>query len=128
MYPANLKYVESHQWIKLEEDIVTIGITKYGQEKMGDIVYVELPPKGKELKRGEPLCTMESVKAALDIASPVSGEIIEVNEKLSEDPSLVNKDSYGEGWLVKMKISDPSELDSLLAHTEYENLLEKEAS
>jgi len=128
MYPAKLKYVESHQWIKLENDIGTIGITKYGQEKMGDIVYVELPPKGKELKKGESLCTMESVKAALDIASPVSGKIIEINEKLNEDPSLVNKDSYGEGWLVKMKISDPSELDSLLTHIEYEKLLGKEAS
>jgi len=127
MYPDNLKYVPSHQWVKSEEMMVTLGITQYGQKKMGDIVYVELPTKGKKIKKGEALCTVESAKAAFDVLSPVSGEVVQVNEKLSEDPSSVNKDPYGEGWLVKIKIVDPSELDSLLTSTEYEDLIQKES-
>lgn len=123
MYPADFKYLDSHQWLKVEGEVGTIGITHYGQKEMGEILYVELPRKGKGIKQKETLSTLESVKAAFDVPSPVSGEIVEVNEKLEDDPSLVNKDPYGSGWLVKVKISDFSELDSLLTSQQYENLI-----
>jgi len=111
MYPDELRYLDSHQWIKVENDVGVIGITQYGQEKMGEILYVELPSKGRKIVQKESFSTLESVKAAFDVPSPVSGEILEVNQKLNQDPSLVNKDPYGEGWLVKVKIFEPSELD-----------------
>ena len=124
--PVNLKYLSSHQWVRLEGNVGTVGITEYGQEKMGDILYVELPQKGKKVKQKDSFCTLESVKAVFDVPSPVSGEIIEVNNKLKDDPSFINKDPYGEGWLVKIKLSDPSELDLLLGASEYEKVVEKE--
>ena len=125
MHPAHLKYLESHQWLKVEGVVGVVGITHYGQEQMGDIVYVELPQQGKKVKHKESFCTLESVKAAFDVPSPVSGEIAEINEKLNEDPSLINKDPHGEGWLAKVKISNPSEVDELLSSSAYEELLEK---
>ncbi|HIE56545.1 MAG TPA: glycine cleavage system protein GcvH [Chromatiaceae bacterium] len=123
MYPVDLKYLDSHQWLKVEGEVGTIGITDYGQKEMGEILYVELPRKGERIKQKETFSTLESVKAAFDVPSPVSGEIVEVNEKLEDDPSLVNRDPYGSGWLVKVKISDFSELDSLLTSQQYENLI-----
>ncbi len=128
MYPDELRYLDSHQWIKVENDVGVIGITQYGQEKMGEILYVELPSKGRKIVQKESFSTLESVKAAFDVPSPVSGEILEVNQKLNQDPSLVNKDPYGEGWLVKVKIFEPSELDSLLTSSEYEKIVEKNQS
>jgi len=104
MYPADLKYLDSHQWLRVEDEVGTIGITGYGQEEMG-------------------VSTLESAKAVFDVPSPVSGEIVEINEKLEDDPSLINKDPYGSGWLVKVKISDFSELDGLLTSEQYENLV-----
>lgn len=124
-YPNNLRYLDSHQWIKVEENTGTVGVTQYGQEKMGDILYVELPEKGKRVKQKESFCTLESAKAVFDVPSPVSGEVIEVNEKLNDDPSYVNKDPYGEGWFVKIRILEPSELDLLLTSSEYEKVVEK---
>jgi len=126
MYPPDLKYLDSHQWIRVEGEIGTVGITSFGQEKMGEVVYVELPEKGKKVKQKEYFSIIESAKAAFDVPSPVSGEIIEVNEKLEDDPSLVNKDPYGEGWLVKIKLSDLSEVESLLTSEQYQKLIEKE--
>jgi len=126
MYPENLKYTESHQWIRVEEGVGTVGITHYGQEKMGNIVYVELPEKGREVKKGESFSTLESVKAVFDVPSPVSGKITEVNKSLEDDPSLINKDPYNRGWLVKIKISDHSELDLLLTSGDYENVVKEE--
>jgi len=128
MYPDELRYLDSHQWIKVENDVGVIGITQYGQEKMGEILYVELPSEGRKIVQKESFSTLESVKAAFDVPSPVSGEILEVNQKLNQDPSLVNKDPYGEGWLVKVKIFEPSELDSLLTSSEYEKIVEKNQS
>jgi len=128
LYPDELRYLDSHQWIKVENDVGVIGITQYGQEKMGEILYVELPSKGRKIVQKESFSTLESVKAAFDVPSPVSGEILEVNQKLNQDPSLVNKDPYGEGWLVKVKIFEPSELDSLLTSSEYEKIVEKNQS
>jgi len=126
MYPENLKYTESHQWIRVEEGVGTVGITHYGQEKMGNIVYVELPEKGREVKKGESFSTLESVKAVFGVPSPVSGRITEVNKSLEDDPSLINKDPYNRGWLVKIKISDHSELDLLLTSGDYENVVKEE--
>jgi len=126
MYPPDLKYLDSHQWIRVEGEIGTVGITSFGQEKMGEVVYVELPEKGKKVKQKEYFSIIESAKAAFDVPSPVSGEIIEINEKLEDDPSLVNRDPYGEGWLVKIKLSDLSEVESLLTLEQYQKLIEKE--
>ncbi|HHF98615.1 MAG TPA: glycine cleavage system protein GcvH [Candidatus Aerophobetes bacterium] len=126
MYPEILKYTESHQWIRVEEGVGTVGITHYGQEKMGNIVYVELPEKGREVKKGESFSTLESVKAVFGVPSPVSGRITEVNKSLEDDPSLINKDPYNRGWLVKIKISDHSELDLLLTSGDYENVVKEE--
>ncbi len=126
MYPPDLKYLDSHQWIRVEGEIGTVGITSFGQEKMGEVVYVELPEKGKKVKQKEYFSIIESAKAAFDVPSPVSGEIIEINEKLEDDPSLVNRDPYGEGWLVKIKLSDLSEVESLLTSEQYQKLIEKE--
>ena len=126
MYPENLKYTESHQWIRVEEGVGTVGITHYGQEKMGNIVYVELPEKGREVKKGESFSTLELVKAVFGVPSPVSGKITEVNKSLEDDPSLINKDPYNRGWLVKIKISDHSELDLLLTSGDYENVVKEE--
>ena len=126
MYPPDLKYLDSHQWIRVEREIGTVGITSFGQEKMGEVVYVELPEKGKKVKQKEYFSIIESAKAAFDVPSPVSGEIIEINEKLEDDPSLVNRDPYGEGWLVKIKLSDLSEVESLLTSEQYQKLIEKE--
>ncbi|MBE0478254.1 glycine cleavage system protein GcvH [Candidatus Aerophobetes bacterium] len=128
MYPANLRYLESHQWVKIEKDIATVGITHFGQEKMGDILYVELPEKDKKIKQKDTFCTLESVKTVFDVPSPVTGKILEVNEKLNEDPSTINKDPHGEGWLVKVKISNLQEVNSLLSAPEYEKIVEKESA
>jgi len=125
LYPDELRYLDSHQWVKVEQDRGTIGITQYGQEKMGEVIYVELPQEGKKILKGESFSTLESVKAAYDVPSPVSGEVIEVNEKLRDNPSLINSDPYGEGWLIKIKLFNLSEVESLLTSSEYEKAIEK---
>lgn len=126
MYPDDLKYLDSHQWLRVEGETGTIGITEYGQKKMGEILYVELPEKGKKIKRGEYFSVVESAKAAFDVPSPVSGEVLEVNDKLEDEPSLVNQDPYGSGWLVKVRVFDFSEVDSLLTSQEYQDLIQSE--
>ena len=114
----NLYYAKSDEWLKVEGAIGTIGISDYAQDQLGDIVYVEKIEKGKKIKQGEPLTTIESVKAVSDVYAPVSGEIIEVNEKLSDDASLINKDPYGAGWIAKIKIDHPEELKNLMSAQE----------
>ena len=126
MYSDDCRYLDSHQWVKVEGEIGTVGITKHGQEELVEIVYIELPPKGKKVKQKEPFCNLESIKTAFDVPSPVSGEIIEVNEKLGEDPAPINNDPHGEGWLVKIKISDMSEVESLLSASDYEKIIKKD--
>ena len=115
----NLYYTKSDEWLKAEDDIGTIGITDYAQDQLGDIVYAEKIDKGKKIKQGETITTIESVKAVSDVYAPVSGEIIEVNEKLFEDTSIVNKDPYNEGWIAKIKIDDKEELKNLMSAKEY---------
>ncbi|MEA1940013.1 MAG: glycine cleavage system protein GcvH [Candidatus Caldatribacteriota bacterium] len=115
----NLYYTKSDEWLKIEENIGTIGITDYAQDQLGDIVYLESIDKGKSIKKGETLTTIESVKAVSDMNSPVTGEIIEVNEKIEEDSSIINKDPYGEGWFAKIKITDQEEIKTLMNAQKY---------
>ena len=125
--PVDLKYTESHEWVKVTDDGLIVGITEYAQREMGDIVFADLPQVGAEYKKGESLAVIESVKAVSDIYAPVGGTIIEVNEALVDSPELINDDCYGEGWLVKLSPETDAELDGLLSAEEYEKLLEKEA-
>ncbi len=115
----SLKFSEDHEWISLDGDVGTIGITEHAQEQLGDIVYVELPDIGRTLSKGDDAGVVESVKAASEIYAPVSGEIVEVNDALSETPGLANEDPQGVGWFFKIKLSDPSELDSLMDEAAY---------
>jgi len=115
----NLYYTKSDEWLKVEDDTGTIGITDYAQDQLGDIVYLEKIEKGKKLKQGEALTTIESVKAVSDVNTPVTGEVTEVNEKVIEDASIINKDPYGEGWLAKIKMDNKDELKNLMNAQEY---------
>jgi glycine cleavage system H protein len=122
--PDELKYTKDHEWVKVEDDKAIVGITDYAQEQLTDVVFVELPDKGKEVEQGKNLANIESVKSVSDIISPLSVEVLEVNEKLMDAPETVNKDCYGEGWIAKVKIKDKSELDSLMSAEEYKKLIE----
>ncbi len=125
MYPEDLKYLDTHQWIKVEGTIGKVGITWYGQEQLGEILLVELPSVGEKIRHKKTFATVESSKTAFEVPSPVSGKAIEINTQLEEDPSLVNKDPYGNGWMIKVEISHPQEIDSLLNAEEYKKLVEE---
>lgn len=127
MTPEDSRYAESHEYVHVEGDIGTIGITDYAQKELGDVVFVELPKVGSELEFGEELGSIESVKAVSELFSPVSGEVVEVNEALAEKPELVNTDPYGDGWMVKVKISAPDEIDGLMSAEDYEDYIKREA-
>lgn len=114
-----MKFTNTHEWIEVKEGIATVGVTQHAQQELGDIVYVELPKTGKEVKAGEEAAVLESTKAASDVYSPVAGTIVEVNQSLKETPELVNKSPEKEGWLFKLKVSNPAELDNLLTESEY---------
>ncbi|MFP4200702.1 MAG: glycine cleavage system protein GcvH [Clostridia bacterium] len=124
MYPKDLLYTENHEWLRVEEGVGTMGITDYAQNELGDIVFVELPEEDEEFSQGDALGVVESVKAVSDIYTPVSGTIVEGNEEVLDAPELVNSDPYGEGWLVKIRIEDESELDDLLDAEDYQATLE----
>ena len=119
-----LRYADSHEWGKLEGDVATVGITDYAQHALGNIVYVDMPEVGDEVKQGEDFGAVESVKAASDLVSPVSGEVIEINESLEDEPELLNQDAYG-AWIMKVKVSDPSEIENLLDATAYAKICEE---
>jgi len=121
-----LKYTEEHEWVKVEGEIGIVGITDFAQNELSDIVYVELPEVGKNIKKGEVIATVEAVKTVADVYSPISGEIVEVNEKLKDEPSIINNDPYGEGWIAKIKMEKPEEVNGLLDHTAYKKLVEEE--
>ena len=123
--PKELKYAKTHEWIRVDGEIATIGITDYAQSELSDIVAVELPKVGKVVEKDTSVATVEAVKAVSDIYSPVSGEVIEVNEKLVNSPELINKEPYGEGWILKLKIKDAKELDTLLTADDYEKLIKE---
>lgn len=116
---ATIYYTEDHEWLRVEGDVATVGITDYAQEQLGDIVFVEVPETGKSLSKGDTAVVVESVKAASDVYAPVDGEVTEANEALSSDPALVNSAATGDGWLWKMKLSDTSQLDGLMDEAAY---------
>lgn len=121
--PANLKYTKDHEWVSVEGDIATVGITDFAQGELGDIVYVEVETVDETLDKDEVFGTVEAVKTVSDLFLPVSGEIIEFNEALEETPEIVNDDPYGEGWMIKIKVSDPGELEDLLDDAGYKALV-----
>ncbi len=113
------KYTKEHEWVEINGDTATVGITNHAQESLGDIVFIDLPTVGKEVKSNEELCVIESVKAASDIYAPIDGEVIEINNNLNDDASIVNQDPEKGGWIFKMKISDPSQYNNLMTLEEY---------
>ncbi len=117
--PANLKYTEDHEWVKIEGDIATVGITDFAQSELGDIVFVDIQTAGETLAQGEVFGTIEAVKTVADAFMPISGEVVEVNEALDGAPELVNSDPYEAGWMIKIKFSDASEIDNLLTAAQY---------
>lgn len=126
--PAELRYVSSHEWIRLEDDgTAYVGISEHAQEAMGDLVYVELPEVGVKFAQGDESGVVESVKAASDIYSPVAGEVVATNERLEDEPELVNSDCYGDGWLYQLKVDDANDVDALLTADAYATELEEDA-
>ena len=121
--PAELKDTKDHEWVKIEGDIATVGITEFAQSELGDIVYVEIETVGETLEQEEVFGSIEAVKTVSDLFMPLSGEILEFNEELDGNPELVNSDPYGAGWMVKVKISDTSEIEKLLDSSAYQNLV-----
>jgi glycine cleavage system H protein len=125
-YPDDLKYHSEHDWARIEGDTATLGVTWYAQDALGEIVHYEPPDEGTTLAKDESYGEVESVKAVSDIVAPLSGEVIEVNQKLLDEPETINEDPYGEGWLVKVRLSDPSEADDLLDADSYRQLLDEQ--
>ena len=123
--PADLLFSKEHEWVKLDGDSATIGVTDYAQNALGDIVYVELPRVGSAIKQFSNVGVIESVKAVSDLFTPISGEVVEVNSALDNDPAAVNRDPYGAGWLLKIKPADPNEAKSLLSAADYAKLAEE---
>ena len=122
-YPDDLKYHAEHDWARVDGETATLGITWYAQDQLGEVVFFDPPEVGASIAKDSPYAEVESVKAVSDVIAPVSGEIVEVNEALKDSPEQINDDSYGQGWLVKVKLSDPSELDQLMDASSYEESL-----
>lgn len=125
MIPDDLKYTKEHEWVRIEKSITTVGITDYAQGELGDIVFVELPKVGAKVQQMKPFGIIEAVKAISDLFSPISGEVVEVNHAIETDAGLINKDPYGQGWMIKVKSTNAAELDSLLSASDYQALVEK---
>jgi glycine cleavage system H protein len=123
--PENLKYSEEHEWIDTNGNIATIGITDFAQSQLGDIVYVEVETVDETLNQGQIFGTIEAVKTITDFQLPVDGEVIEFNEKLKDNPDIINSDPYGEGWIIKMKVKDPSQLEKLLTADDYSEFIKE---
>ena len=121
--PENLKYTKDHEWIRVEESFAYIGVTDFAQGELGDVVFVEIETKGENLDKEEVFGTIEAVKTVSDMFMPVSGEVLETNPKIEDEPELVNKDPYGEGWLINISIADSSELDELMTPEQYNDLI-----
>ena len=124
-FPENLKYTKDHEWIRIEGTIGTVGITEYAQGELGDVVFVELPKIGAKVESGQSFGTVEAVKAVSDLYSPVTGEVTEINKEIQDSPELVNKESYERGWMIKIQIDNPSEVNSLLDAEAYKKLIAK---
>jgi glycine cleavage system H protein len=126
--PEDNRYAKSHEYVHLEGDVATVGITEYAQKELGDVVFVELPQVGSQLEAADELGSIESVKAVSELFSPVSGEVVEINEALADNPALVNTDPYGDGWMIRIRVSDPTEVDELMTAEEYDEYIEKESA
>jgi glycine cleavage system H protein len=122
-FPGDLKYTKEHEWARLVDDVATIGITEYAQGELGDIVFIEFPKVGDKTTQMKACANIEAVKAVSDLYAPLSGEVVEINTQLETNPQLVNKDPYGEGWILKIKISDNGETDKLLSPADYQKLI-----
>jgi glycine cleavage system H protein len=122
-YPSELKYTKEHEWISVSGDVATIGITDYAQDQLGDIVYVDIDTVGSTLAQNDVFGTVEAVKTVSDLFMPLSGEVLEINPALDANPELVNSDAYGQGWMIKIKITSASEVDGLLSSADYEALV-----
>ncbi|HAR36078.1 MAG TPA: glycine cleavage system protein GcvH [Acidobacteria bacterium] len=124
MYPDNLYYTKDHEWLRVEGEEAVMGITDFAQKQLGDIIYVDLPQPGKVLEAHQPVGSVESVKSVSDVYSPISGEVVAVNSELAQTPDLINKDPHGQGWIVRLKIKDKSEINNLMKAADYEKYLE----
>ena len=122
-FPEGLKYSKEHEWVLVEGNTATVGITEFAQEELGDIVYVELPEVGEKVVKDDPFGAVESVKAVSDVVAPAGGEVVAINQAVRDTPELVNQDPYGEGWLLRVRLSDPAELDALLDAAAYREYL-----
>jgi glycine cleavage system H protein len=122
-YPSDLSYHEEHDWARIDGDVATFGITWYAQDQLGEVVFFDPPEVGKTVRKGDPYAEVESVKAVSDVIAPLSGEIVEVNGALSSEPEAINEDPYATGWMVKVRLSDPSELDTLMDAAAYQESL-----
>ena len=120
------RYTRDHEWVRLEGDVAVVGISKYAQEQLGDIVFVELPAVGATLQRSKPLGVVESVKAVSDVYAPIGGTVTEVNGALADHPEVINEDPYGKGWMVRVRLADPSEVDGLMTAQQYGEFIAKE--
>lgn len=125
-FPDELKYTEEHEWVLVEDDTVTVGITDFAQDQLGDVVFVELPEEGDQLETGKPLGVVESVKAVSDVYAPLSGEVVEVNSALPDEPEMLNTSPYEDGWMVKIKLADSGELDDLMDAAAYQEFIEQD--
>jgi glycine cleavage system H protein len=128
MYPSDFRYSKDHEWVKAEGDTATVGITDFAQKQLGDVVYVELPAVGKELEIHQTVGVIESVKAVSDVYSPVSGEVTAVNEELNNSPEILNHDPHGQGWILRLRLKNKTDLDTLMTAADYEKFLEGLAS
>ena len=124
--PADLRYSREHEWVRVEGGVATVGITDYAQDQLGDIVYLDLPATGAAVAQHERMGEIESVKAVSDLFSPVSGEVVEVNQEAVDSPELVNQEPYGRGWLLRVRLRDPGELEALLSSQAYDELITRE--
>jgi glycine cleavage system H protein len=118
-FPDNLKYTKEHEWLRIEDGTAVVGITEYAQSELGDIVFIEFPEKGKTFSQNDSIGTIEAVKTVADLYAPVSGEVVEINEELTENPALVNQDPYDKGWMLKIQLSNPTEVDTLMDSSVY---------
>jgi glycine cleavage system H protein len=125
-YPDDLRYTAEHEWARLEKDVVRVGITGYATEQLGDVVFVELPEVGQKVEAKKPFGVVEAVKTVSDLYAPVSGEVVEVNAALTDNPALVNQEPYGDGWMIRIRPSQPDEIKKLLNPVDYEKLIEEQ--
>lgn len=125
-FPDELKYTEEHEWVLVDDEIATVGITDFAQDQLGDVVFVELPEVGDQLELGKPLGVVESVKAVSDVYAPLTGEVVEINVDLPDEPEMLNTSPYEDGWMIKIKLADPDELDGLMDAADYQDLVEQD--